>query len=356
MQRACAAYRSTHLPFYAHGDAHAAADAQRGQALLGVAFLHLVEERHQDARSRGADRMADGDCAAIDVDLAGVPAEVLVDRASLRGERFVGLDQIEVADAPAGLLQRRARGWDRAGAHDLRIDPGLRPRHDAGERRLAELGGFACLHQHHGGGAVIDARGAGGGHGAFLVEGRPQFADRFERGAVLGVLVGVDNDVALAAFDGHRRYLVLELSRLLRRFRFSLRRDGEFVLLLARDLPLPRDVLRGVAHVIAVERVPEAVLDHGIDHLEIAHLHAAAQMRAVRGHAHRLLAANDGDLGIAVDDALVAERDRAQARTAEHIDAPGRHLDRDPGVDRSLPGRALALAGLQNLTQDHFRH
>src|SRR5579864_9648023 len=110
MQRAFAAYRSTHLPFYAHSDAHAAADAQRGQALLGVAFLHLIEERHQDARSRGADRMADGDCAAIDVDLAGVPAEVLVDRASLRDERLVGLDQIEVADAPTGLLQRRARG------------------------------------------------------------------------------------------------------------------------------------------------------------------------------------------------------------------------------------------------------
>ena len=37
------------------------------------------------------------DRAAVDVDLAGVPAEVLVDRAGLRGEGLVGLDQVEVA-------------------------------------------------------------------------------------------------------------------------------------------------------------------------------------------------------------------------------------------------------------------
>ena len=35
---------------------------------LAFAALHLVEQRHQHARARGADRMADGDGAAIDVD------------------------------------------------------------------------------------------------------------------------------------------------------------------------------------------------------------------------------------------------------------------------------------------------
>src|ERR1700726_1602938 len=83
------------LSFQAHRDAHAAADAQRGEALLGVALLHLVKQRHQHAGARRADRMADGNGAAVDVDLAGVPAEVLVDGASLRGERLVGFDQIE---------------------------------------------------------------------------------------------------------------------------------------------------------------------------------------------------------------------------------------------------------------------
>src|ERR1700688_659824 len=94
------------LALHAHGDAHAAADAERGEALFGVALLHFVQERDQHARARGADRVANGDGAAIDVHLAGVPAEILVDRASLCGECLIGFDEIEIADAPAGLLQR----------------------------------------------------------------------------------------------------------------------------------------------------------------------------------------------------------------------------------------------------------
>jgi hypothetical protein len=39
--------------------------------------------------------VTDRNRAAIDVDLGGIPAEVLVDRAGLRGEGLIGLDQIE---------------------------------------------------------------------------------------------------------------------------------------------------------------------------------------------------------------------------------------------------------------------
>ena len=58
------------------------------------------------------------------------------------------------------------------GAHDLRIDAGLAPGHDAAEHLLAFLGRLLGGHQHHRGGAVIDAGGAAGGHGAVLLEGR----------------------------------------------------------------------------------------------------------------------------------------------------------------------------------------
>src|SRR5450759_5189786 len=88
----------------AHGDAHAAADAQSGEALLGIALLHFMQQRHQHARAGCADWMAERDRAAVDVDLGGIPAEVLVDRAGLRREGFIGLDQVEIADVPAGLL------------------------------------------------------------------------------------------------------------------------------------------------------------------------------------------------------------------------------------------------------------
>src|SRR5437588_9992774 len=91
----------------AHRNSHAAADAQRREALLGVTLLHFVEQGHQNARARCADRMTERDRAAIDVDPVGVPAEVAVDRAGLRRERLVGLDEVEILGRPPGFLQRQ---------------------------------------------------------------------------------------------------------------------------------------------------------------------------------------------------------------------------------------------------------
>src|ERR1043165_855276 len=90
----------------AHRDAHAAADAQARDALLRVALAHLVEQRDEDAAARGADRVADRDGAAVDVDLARVPAHLVVDGARLRREGFVDLEEVEVLRLPAGALQR----------------------------------------------------------------------------------------------------------------------------------------------------------------------------------------------------------------------------------------------------------
>src|SRR3954469_2392986 len=92
----------------AHRNSHAAADAQRRQALFGVTFLHFVEQRDENARAGRADRMTERDRAAIDVDPVGVPAEIPVNRAGLRGEGLVGLDQIEILGRPAGLLESQA--------------------------------------------------------------------------------------------------------------------------------------------------------------------------------------------------------------------------------------------------------
>src|SRR5579885_872160 len=113
---------------HAHGDAHAAADAERGEALLGVALLHLIEQRGENARARGADRMTEGDGAAIDVELGRIEAELLADRDRLCSEGLIGLDEIKILHRPAGLLERGLRGAYRADAHDRRIDARGRPR------------------------------------------------------------------------------------------------------------------------------------------------------------------------------------------------------------------------------------
>ena len=77
-------------------------------------------------------------------------------------------------------------------------------------------------------------------------------------------------------------------------------------------------------------------------------------MRAVRRDAHGFLAAGDDDLAVAVDDGLVAQRHRAQARAAELVDAPGRSFDRNAGRNRGLAGRILALPGGEDLPHDDF--
>jgi hypothetical protein len=67
----------------------------------------------------------------------------------------------------------------------------------------------------------------------------------------------------------------------------------------AADVALGGDVLGRLAHVIAVEGVPQPVLDHGVDQGEVAHLLAGAQVLGVRRLAHALLTAGDDDLRVA---------------------------------------------------------
>src|SRR5206468_9214261 len=148
--------------------------------------------------------------------------------------------------------------------------------------------------------------------------------------------------------------LVLELAGLLSRLGLVLRENRELVLLRAGDLVLARDVLGGVAHVVAVEGIPQAILDHGVDQFDAAHLDAATQILRVRGHAHGFLAAGDHDFRIAVEQRLIAERYRAQAAAAKLVDAPGRAFHRNTGSDRGLAGRVLALGRGQDLAHDDF--
>src|SRR6476620_5643943 len=74
------------------GDAHTSADTQCREPALGITLLHLVEQRHQNARARRTYRVTDRDRATIHVHDVGVPSHILVNCDRLRGERLVGLD------------------------------------------------------------------------------------------------------------------------------------------------------------------------------------------------------------------------------------------------------------------------
>jgi len=94
---------------------------------------------HDQTRAGSAERVADGNRAAIDVDLGRIPAHLLVDGNGLCGERFVDFHQVQVLCSPAGLLQAQLGRRHRTHAHDARIETGRRIRLDLGQYRQTEF-------------------------------------------------------------------------------------------------------------------------------------------------------------------------------------------------------------------------
>src|SRR6476661_2343940 len=80
------------------GDAHAAADAERGEAAALVAALELVDERAEDHRAGGAERVPHRDGAAVDVGDLVADAHVLHEAHRDRGEGLVDLEEVDVLD------------------------------------------------------------------------------------------------------------------------------------------------------------------------------------------------------------------------------------------------------------------
>ncbi len=101
----------------------AAALAHGLQPVAATGALQFAEERRHQARPGGADRMAQGDRAAVDVDpLVGGPG--LLHPGQHHGrEGLVALEQVDVLDRQAAALQRVPGRPDRAGEHPDRVVP-----------------------------------------------------------------------------------------------------------------------------------------------------------------------------------------------------------------------------------------
>ena len=92
-----------------------------------------------------------------------------------------------------------------------------------------------------------------------------------------------------------------------------------------------------------------------VDELDVAHLGAVAQVCAVRGLAHALLAAGDDDLRRPRLDLLRAERDGARPEPQSWFIAQAGDSTGNAGGDRGLARRVLSRAGRQDLAEDHLR-
>jgi hypothetical protein len=117
----------------------------------------------------------------------------------------------------------------------------------------------------------------------------------------------------------------------------------------AGHLELVADRRRLFEHLLAAERVAQAVLDHRVQGLGVAHAEAAAGAgQQVRRLAHRLHAAADRDLEVPGAHGLVDHAHGAHAAGAHLVDRLGGDLDRDAGLDLRLARGDLALSGLQH--------
>ncbi len=168
--------------------------------------------------------------------------------------------------------------------------------------------------QHQGPGAVVDAAGVAGGHGAVLLEGGLELGEALGGGIRLDVLVAVEERVALLARQGDGEHLAVEGARSLGGGGLPLALEGEGVLGLPGDAVLGGHILGGDAHVRVAVATPEAVLDHAVDELGVPHAGAPAgggQQVGCVGHALR--AAGHHQVRVAHGDGLGAQGDGLEA-------------------------------------------
>ena len=92
------------------GSAHAAADAHGHHAVAGAPRFHLLEKCGGQFSAGAAERMAERDGAAVDVDAGGIETERADDGQDLRGEGLVQFDEVDVVEREAGDA-RAPWGW-----------------------------------------------------------------------------------------------------------------------------------------------------------------------------------------------------------------------------------------------------
>src|SRR4051812_45087293 len=302
----------------------AAALAHRLQPVAAAGALELVQQRRHQPGTGRAERVAERDRAAVDVDLGQVGAGLLLPREHHRREGLVDLDQVDVVDRQAGLLQgvRRRRDGrrehvDRVGAaHGEMVHSGAGSEVVLLERPLAD-------HEDRGG-AVRDLRRDRRGDPAALAH-RLERLHLLEAGVTPRTFVGGD---AFVSGD-----LAVEPALVDRLDRPPMRLEREGLHVLAGDAPLLGDELGAVELVdrlVAVARDPALRPAEGVGLLQ-SDGGGGAEGRADRDLAHVLHAAGDDDVLGAAHDALGGEVQGLLARAALAVDRRTGHLFRQTG-------------------------
>jgi hypothetical protein len=296
------------------------------------------------------------DRTAVDVDLGRIDVQRTVHRTGLRSKGFVEFEQVHVLGFPARTGQRLLRCRHGAHAHGGWVQTAGAKRGNAGQGLEAQSGSLLGGHDHHSGRTVVDARGVACSDAASLVKGGTQTGQHFLAGFLVDEFIGVEHQgIALALGNHHIDDFVFELASFLCSRRLALATGGQSVLHFSGNAVGLGHVFGGDAHVVLVVHVPQAVHDHGVGHLPVAHaLAVAAAVQDVRAGAHVFLATGNHDFAVAPGHGLGSQHHGLQARAAHGVDGQRRGFLGHTGFHHGLAGGVLAHACGQHLAHDDF--
>mmetsp|Transcript_49411 Transcript_49411/g.145940 ORF Transcript_49411/g.145940 Transcript_49411/m.145940 type:complete len:211 (+) Transcript_49411:151-783(+) len=175
--------------------AHAGADAHGHDAELLPRPLELRHQRGELARACAAERVPEGDGAALWVDLLSGDLQVVDAHGRLRREGLIDLPDVDIVHLQTGLLER---GGNRVGgpdAHVRRVHADARVGAEAPDDRELHLLGDGPARQEHAGGAVGDLARVARRRGAVSLEGGLQAPEALGGGASPRALVLRDHDL-----------------------------------------------------------------------------------------------------------------------------------------------------------------
>src|SRR5450432_299169 len=162
------------------------------------------------------------------------------------------------------------------------------------------------------------------------------------------------------ALDHHGHNLRIEPPRCNRPRRASLRRQCEFVLLLARNLVLLRQYLSRLPHHHLRQRTKKSVTIHPIHHFLIPQTVSPPRpIEIIRNPRHRFRPPRENAIRIAKQNRLISQRNRLHPRSASLVDGVRRNFHRHSAAHRNLPRHVgptpslprVAKYGLVNLSR-----
>src|SRR5437762_98924 len=160
-------------------DALPTPNAGGGNAIAQAGAFELARKSNREAHAGRAERMADGDRAAVHVELFFVKTERARAGHHLRAERFVDLEAVDIGEMQAGLLNHGLDCRHGADPHDFGRHARGRAREQPCERLLVLLFGIIRRSHQRRGRAVHDGRGIAAG--LHTAEGGTDFRQRFHR-------------------------------------------------------------------------------------------------------------------------------------------------------------------------------